>query len=61
MDKQEHLKFFNTFKEDKIDFAILLENIFLEFIQEKENENLCSNHWHISVLMDFDLNFFWTL
>ena len=40
MERQEQLKFFNTFKEEKIDFEILLENIFLEFIQEKENENL---------------------
>ena len=44
MDKQEQLNFFNTFKEHNIDFEILLENIFLEFIQEKENENLYSNH-----------------
>ena len=44
MDKQERLKFFNTFKEDNIDFEILLENNFLEFIQEKENEKLYSNH-----------------
>lgn len=44
MNKQEQLKFFNTFKEENIDFEILLENIFLEFIQEKENENLYSNH-----------------
>ena len=40
MDKKEQLIFFSTFKEEKIDFEILLENIFLEFIQEKENENL---------------------
>ena len=44
MDKQEQLIFFITFKEGKIDFEILLENIFLEFIQEKENEKLYSNH-----------------
>ena len=44
MDKKEQLKFFTTFKEEKIDFEILLENIFLEFIQEKENENLYFNH-----------------
>lgn len=44
MDKQEQLKFLSTFKEDKIDFEILLENIFLEFIQEKENENSYSNN-----------------
>ena len=54
MDKQEQLNFFTTFKEEKIDFEILLENIFLEFIQEKENEKLYSNHWYISVLMHFD-------
>ena len=54
MDKQEQLIFFSTFKEEKIDFEILLENIFLEFIQEKENENLYSNHWHISILIYFD-------
>ena len=48
MDKQEQLNFFSTYKEEKIDFEVLLENIFLEFIQEKENEDLCSNHWHIS-------------
>ena len=58
MDKQEQLKFFNTFKEDKIDFEILLESIFLEFIQEKENENLYSNHWYISVLIHFDWKIF---
>ena len=61
MDKQEQLKFLSTFKEDKIDFEILLENIFLEFIQEKENENSYSNNWDISVLMKNDKNFFWTL
>ena len=44
MDKQEQLILFSTFKDEKIDFEILLENIFLEFIQEKENENLYSNH-----------------
>ena len=44
MDKQEQLNFFNTFKEENIDFELLLENIFLEFIQEKENEKLHSNH-----------------
>ena len=44
MDKQEQLNFFSTFKEEKIDFETLLKNIFLEFIQEKENENLYSNH-----------------
>jgi len=44
MDKQEQLIFFHTFKEENIDFEILLENIFLEFIQEKENEKLYSNH-----------------
>jgi len=44
MDKQKQMEFFSTFREEKIDFEILLENIFLEFIQEKENENLYSNH-----------------
>ena len=44
MDKQEQLKFFTTFEEEKIDFETLLENIFLEFIQEKENEKTYSNH-----------------
>lgn len=44
MERQEQLKFFTTFKEDKIDFEILLDNVFLEFIHEKENENLYSNH-----------------
>ena len=61
MDKQEQLKFFNTFKEENIDFGILLENIFLEFIQEKENEKLYPNYWYIKVLIYFDKNFFWTL
>ena len=42
MDKQEQLIFFSTFKEEKIDFKILLENIFLEFIQEKENKKKSS-------------------
>ena len=40
MDNQEQLTFFSTFKEEKIDFEILLENIFLEFIQEKENKKI---------------------
>ena len=44
MERQEQLKFFNTFKEENIDFENLLENIFLEFIHEKENEKLYSNH-----------------
>ena len=58
MDKQEQLIFFSTFKEEKIDFENLLENIFLEFIQEKENEKLYSNHWYISILMHLNKNFF---
>lgn len=58
MNKQEQLKFFSTFKEEKIDFEILLENIFLEFIQEKENKNSYSNHWYIRVLMNFNWKFF---
>ena len=58
MDKQEQLIFFSAFKEEKIDFEILLENIFLEFIQEKENENSSSNNWDISVLTKIDKNFF---
>lgn len=44
MDKQKPLVFLSTFKEENIDFEILLEKIFLEFIQEKENEKLYSNH-----------------
>lgn len=44
MDKEEQLNFFSTYKEEKIDFEILLENIFLEFIQEKENKDMHSNH-----------------
>ena len=44
MNKQEKLKIFSTFKEEKIDFETLLENIFLEFIQEKENAKSYSNH-----------------
>ena len=44
MDKQEQLKFFTAFEEEKIDFETLLESVFLEFIQEKENENLYSNY-----------------
>jgi len=61
MDRQEQLKFFTTFKEEKIDFEILLEKIFLEFIQEKENENSYSKHWRISVLMKINKKFFWSL
>jgi len=61
MKKQEQLNFFSTYKEEKIDFEILIENIFLEFIQEKENEKLYSNNWYISVLKHFDEKFFWTL
>lgn len=44
MDKQEQLNFFSAYKEEKIDFETLLENIFLEFIQEKENKNSYLNH-----------------
>lgn len=44
MGKQEQLIFFTIFNEEKIDFENLLESIFLEFIQEKENEKLYSNH-----------------
>ena len=44
MDRQEQLIFFSKFKEEKIDFEILLETIFLEFIQENENKDLYSNH-----------------
>lgn len=44
MDKQEQLNFFSIFKEEKNDFETLLESIFLEFIQEKENAKLYSNH-----------------
>ena len=61
MDKQEQLNFFSTYKEEKIDFEILIENIFLEFIQEKENEELYSNHWYISILMHLNEIFFWDL
>lgn len=43
MNKQEQLKFFTIFKEDKINFETLLENVFLEYIQEKENESVCHN------------------
>ncbi len=54
MDKQEKLKFFSSFKEEKIDFEALLENIFLEFIQEKENKNFNSNHWYIRCLINLN-------
>lgn len=50
MNKQEQLIFFCTFKEEKMNFEILLENIFLEFIQEKENKRLYPNDWYINVL-----------
>ena len=39
MAKQEQLQFFCIFKEEKIDFQTLLEKVFIEFIQEKENKN----------------------
>lgn len=42
MAKQEELQFFCIFKEEKIDFQTLLEKIFIEFIQEKENKNKSS-------------------
>ena len=42
MAKQEQLQFFCTFKEEKIDFQPLVEKIFIEFIQEKENKNKSS-------------------
>ena len=54
MNKQEQLKFFTIFKEDKIDFETLLENVFLEYIQEKENENVCHNPWYIRIWRDFN-------
>lgn len=40
MAKQEQLQFFCIFKEEKIDFQPLVEKIFIEFIQEKENKNI---------------------
>ena len=40
MAKQEELQFFCIFKEEKIDFQTLLEKVFIEFIQEKENKNI---------------------
>lgn len=39
MAKQEQLQFFCIFKEEQIDFQPLVEKIFIEFIQEKENKN----------------------
>ena len=42
MDKQEQLQFFCIFKEEKFDFQTLVEKIFIEFIQEKENNNKSS-------------------
>lgn len=39
MAKQEKNQFFCTFKDEKIDFQTLIEKIFIEFIQEKENNN----------------------
>lgn len=44
MAKQEQLQFFCAFKEEKIDFQQLVEKIFIEFIQEKENKNKSSKH-----------------
>lgn len=40
MAKQEQLQFFYIFKKEKIDFQTLVEKIFIEFIQEKENKNI---------------------
>lgn len=42
MAKQEQLQFSCIFKEEKIDFQPLVEKIFIEFIQEKENKNKSS-------------------
>ena len=42
MANQEKLQFFCTFKEEKIDFQTLLEKVFIEFIQEKENKKKSS-------------------
>ena len=42
MAKQEELQFFCIFKEEKIDFQPLVEKIFIEFIQEKENKKKSS-------------------
>ena len=39
MGKQEKFQFFCTFKDEKIDFKILIKKIFIEFIQEEENNN----------------------
>lgn len=39
MVKQEKMQFFCIFNDEKIDFQTLIEKIFIEFIQEKENNN----------------------
>ena len=39
MGKQEKMEFFCTFKNEKIDFQTLIKKIFIEFIQEEENNN----------------------
>ncbi len=43
MAKQEQLQFFCILKEEKMDFEILVEKIFLEFVQENENKSKPSN------------------
>lgn len=39
MANKEQLQFWCTFKDEKIDFQTLIKKIFIEFIQEEENNN----------------------
>ena len=61
MAKQEQLQFFCIFKEEKIDFQTLLEKVFIEFIQEKENKKESSRTWYTRKFQKIYLNFFWIL
>lgn len=57
MAKQEKNQFFCTFKDEKIDFQTLIEKIFIEFIQEKENNNESPKVWYIRRFKKYNLIF----
>ncbi len=54
MAKQEQLQFFCILKEEKMDFEILVEKIFSEFIQENENKSKSSNTRYIGSLKNYN-------
>ena len=58
MAKQEQLQFFCIFKKEKIDFQTLLEKVFIEFIQEKENKKKSSKSWNTRKFQKYSQIFF---